>query len=452
MNINQPSDDELIKKAFSGESSIDKLVFGRNRVVEMILLFLSLPVLIPSLLISFIMAKRWGRVDFILLAVDGFVILLFSMGSPFFFIISLIAMISSGLLYILRHNKIPYGIFLGYSNLIAMMLMIGGVLFAVGFFRFVPWAPLSDLSNALGSYKDATVKSIMINRINSNTKINVVNAKYDWKEHLYKAKTPEGEKIVSMSPQEGFVTENPNELWTRGDELLGNNVTINTELSPSDSYKRNYTDIQKTKDGPKEIDSSLRQYVLIQGTEGRVWVASKLLQGEEESEIFQRKTHSGKLLRFYSDANQGRWYNAKSGKYLPYMCVVVMPSDDAQETLADKRKTEIIETIVPICDTRSSVWAVFAGELKEMPKAPVKGFFEGHSDTASKLAKYLSEHPPQDRGTDPVYVIVCRNADEYIRNNDLTGKFIRGFKWFNMLFIMPGFAIIIWALFIAKEE
>ena len=96
--------------------------------------------LIPSLIIMFVMAKRWGHIDIYLIIIDGliFTALGFVTG-PWIGTTMLVAWISSVWLYWMRRDRQGQGIFLGYSYLVSLMLILGGAFAIGGFATMFPW-------------------------------------------------------------------------------------------------------------------------------------------------------------------------------------------------------------------------------------------------------------------------------------------------------------------------
>lgn len=98
------------------------------------LLVLALPALVPGLVLTFIMAKRWGRVPFAMLAADAGILLLFCLPYPRLFPVVAISLAAAAVLYLSRmaQGRMPHGIVLGYSNLVALAIILGGALTALG--------------------------------------------------------------------------------------------------------------------------------------------------------------------------------------------------------------------------------------------------------------------------------------------------------------------------------
>lgn len=105
------------------------------RWLRAVIFFAAYPVIVPSLVIHWVFAKRWGRVPYFSVVADGFVVLLLCLGNPFLFSAAAVAF-ACALLLVFRSaalGRADSGIFLGYSNAVVMPLILGGLVAAVGF-------------------------------------------------------------------------------------------------------------------------------------------------------------------------------------------------------------------------------------------------------------------------------------------------------------------------------
>lgn len=95
---------------------------------------LAFPVTVPSLVIHWWFAKRWGRIPYVSIMVDGFVMLLFCLAHPMLTVLFVVSLGSTVALLIRAtvQRRADTGIFLGYSNMVALPLVFGGILCGVG--------------------------------------------------------------------------------------------------------------------------------------------------------------------------------------------------------------------------------------------------------------------------------------------------------------------------------
>lgn len=108
--------------------------------IRAIIFLLSFPVVVPSLMTHWLMAKRWGRIPLPSILFDGFVLLLFCMLYPVLWTFVLLSMAATAVLFIraVARGRAESGIFLGYSNMVAMPLILGGLLVIVGVIGATP--------------------------------------------------------------------------------------------------------------------------------------------------------------------------------------------------------------------------------------------------------------------------------------------------------------------------
>ncbi len=416
---------------------------------EVILLLLSLPVLIPSLILNFLMAKRWGRVDFYLLAIDGFIILLFALRSTVATVIVLTAMVASAILFIIRYRKLPYGIFLGYSNIVALLLMGGGLLFILGFWQLIPWTPLNELTSALGSEKSVTAQDLIRRPMGYNSFVALRNETVEWDKKLYRIIDEKGYRFSPYKTEGGIVITKPKEMWERRSELVGRMVTLQgASLSPQ-AFECDELEYTLSEKGVKEKDNSKRLLYLVPEAEGRVWIASK--PGElQPSASPSGDSYGGMLVISYADGSMGRWYQSRYSGHLPYMGVTILPERSAP---IDSVKPLRLETWVPVKGTGSTIWLAYNGDALATPPSSMKGVFKGSMGPVNGLSEALPDvsyfQGPLQK---PLVIMAVPSKYQYIKENDLVGAFMRGIRWSALAMLIPGILIIGAALYISSKE
>jgi hypothetical protein len=422
------------------EGALDSLEKPRLTMsqIERILLFLALPVVVPSLIINFLMAKRWGRVDFVILGFDGLVLLFLSMGSPFFFIM-LCALFASGILCILRAPKLPYGIFLGYSNAVAMLLIGGGILWLIGFFGFVPWKEINYHMAVSGSRRDVTARQVTDNRVSAPRKIRVTDGGLEWTKKVYRLQKPAGIVFTSSTPGKGSVLYNPSELWEKRDELAGSTVTLEGAILSPDTHETTHNEIMRKSGGVKEIDLTSRTFAYVKDTEGRVWVAA------QKADALNGTHFTGTAVIAYSDASRGRWYSARFHQNLPYMGMALFL--DHSEVPAEPG-VKVLDTWLPIKDTGESLWACYPGDLEALPPPPLEGVLEGHTTDTGALLTYIQKLSGHDFRGNSIQVLNCTRSTDYRKAHNPMGKALGAINWFYLLFLLPGLALTGWAFFL----
>jgi hypothetical protein len=118
-------------------------------MVEILLFVISIPVLVPALLLTWIQSRRWGRVPMTFIFIDGAILFLIGLGSDArgssgkflgmsaFTWLMFLGLGAAVILTVLRsgEGKLDQGILMGWSNLVVLLLMIGGASFLWGFLR-----------------------------------------------------------------------------------------------------------------------------------------------------------------------------------------------------------------------------------------------------------------------------------------------------------------------------
>ncbi len=105
---------------------------------------LAFPVTVPSLVVNWLMAKRWGRIPIFSMFVDGFIVLLLTLRYPLLLAWAAIACVASAVMLFraAKQRRIESGIFFGHSNMVALPLIFGGSAVLAGILVGVPSATL----------------------------------------------------------------------------------------------------------------------------------------------------------------------------------------------------------------------------------------------------------------------------------------------------------------------
>ncbi|MDQ7825807.1 MAG: tetratricopeptide repeat protein [Candidatus Eremiobacteraeota bacterium] len=422
--------------------------------LEVILLFLSLPVMVPSLLINFITAKRWGRIDFVLLAVDGFIILLFALRSTVATIIILIALAASALLLILRYQKIPCGIFLGYSNLVAMLLMGGGLVFMTGAHMLIPWTALSELTAAMGSEKKVKADQLITRSMGYDSYVTLENDSLEWEWAIYRLVYKDHYEFTRYNPEMGIVISKADELWERREELAGKIVTLAAVRVSPTVIEGSQLEYSFTDKGTKEKDYEKRYFAAVPEANGRVWVLSKPVTSPLDpplKEFLAQENYRGLLVISFATADMGRWYSSRYGMNLPYMGVAIIPD---KSPAVETKKPQRIETWVPVKGTGKTLWLAYRG-LATSGTAPraLSGLYKGSMGPINGISELLPDinyfKGPLQK---PLVIMAASSRAAYIKENDLAGEFLRGLNWGALLLALPGALVIVGGLFISARE
>ncbi len=130
----------------------------RARLIDAGLFLLMSPISAPSVVLTYLQAKRWGRIPFVMIVFD--VIVLLALSGPlgllfgfttaeagrFFFGSMVVAAFAFMVLAMRRAmaQKLETGIFLGYSNGTLLPLVAGGILLALGAGRIASAGPTAE--------------------------------------------------------------------------------------------------------------------------------------------------------------------------------------------------------------------------------------------------------------------------------------------------------------------
>lgn len=156
------------------------------------LLFLGLPLLVPSLLWMFLFSKRWGRVPLVAIAVDALVLVLVSSQVPRMAFVAVVAVAATAALYVWRSSQgaLEGGICLGYSNVVVLTIIAGGTLTMVGGCSVLPMGPLMHTSGLYRSPTKVTTKELAENRIFVPKRVEVKDARVDPGRAFYRLPGP----------------------------------------------------------------------------------------------------------------------------------------------------------------------------------------------------------------------------------------------------------------------
>jgi hypothetical protein len=378
-----PSDAEI-----AAALALDTAPPGDTLGLERFLLLLAIPVVAPSLLLAFLTARRWGRIDALVIAVDGLIVLLASLHAWLTTLISAVALIATGGLYVLRRQKLPYGIFLGFDNATAMAVIGGAAFFALGALPVV-----GAVADALNPAPRATLHALQGDRVHADVEV-TLDAPPDWNHVLYSRGggfTPDSDGIAKIL--------DPMELWNQREELGGRRVILALLAPPQSGGLCLSVEAGPTEQN-LERDVHTRLYAPIERTGGRVWIASGPIASEGDPAavaLLAAKQVSGTLLVFRSDAAQARWFKTRTGIDLHYLNVVLVADG------APAHEGSAVETWAPVADTGWRVWARWpAGVLPDRSGQGLLGVLSRERTPPSTLAsavllQFKGDVPPEIR-------------------------------------------------------
>lgn len=412
-------DPELISAAIAAER--EEADSGRSALLQALLLLLALPVIVPSLIWFWIGAKRWGRIDWVLLAVSGGALTLFALGSSYALALMLIADAAAGALFVMRYGKLDDGIFLGYSNAVALPLILAGVLAAFGTFAFMPVAAISQLMRLYSLEDTVTVKQLVSGSAPAAPRpVRLEGATLAPTGRFAEVSDAKGAvRLVRAAALEPIAVTAPKHLWERREELVGSIVRLDAPAA-SETFVRTAVPMQKEVGGPKLADAGTRVYGLLPDAQDRVWVASEPVTGnadEVAKQLATRRERFGTLVVTHADPEMARaWSQRHGARPLPAMAVAVVPGA-ATGGAADPTAP----TYAPVEDTGGQLWVYYPAGAPIGPTGSISGIFEVYSERVSRLAAAAGSP-----GRGPHRLVAAMTRDDFARAAGLHARVTGG--------------------------
>lgn len=157
------------------------------------LLFLGLPLLVPSLLGMLLLRKHWARVPVAAIAFSAVILALICSQVPRMTIVAVVAIAATVALYMWRASQ---GVLertqtsLGYSNAVVLSIIGGGALTMVGGCAVLPMGPLMHTSGLYRSPTTVSTKELGENQIPVPKRVEVKDAKVDPGRAFYRLPGP----------------------------------------------------------------------------------------------------------------------------------------------------------------------------------------------------------------------------------------------------------------------
>lgn len=344
-------DAELDRKLFTAgaaDLAARQRASKRLRLATVVLLALALPTVVPALLVNFLMAKRWGRVDFLIIGVDLLVICLIASQSMLF-VPALISAAAAAAVFILRHAHREEGIALGFPALVMTPAMAGGALLLGSFAVLGSRAGLAPTIERLRPPRlDRDVAAAAL----EGQEVLVRGDDLDWEQVVYC--TPD--RCSDQDPSEA-VELGAAEIMARRDELLGSAVTLAGEARPAATFDRAGMSVRATASSPATPDPAPRQHGLVPGTHAKLWIASA------PGGVLGAGPYSGRLVYVENDAEFARRYQA-SGQADPLpMLALTIVAGEGVETGSG------VEAWSPLVGAGDRVWVALPFEVDELGEA-----------------------------------------------------------------------------------
>ena len=166
-------------------------------LVHALVLLGALPLLMPSLIVAKLTAKRWGRIPAWMILFDAVFLLVVVSALPRLLPVWMAAAACVAFLAVRRawEGKAEQGIFLGYSNWVASGFILGGLLGFYGLFKTVP---VSMISRAFSVERRAEVRAgaIANEGVKPGQKILLADPQPDWDQRAL-ASRQDGKLLLS---------------------------------------------------------------------------------------------------------------------------------------------------------------------------------------------------------------------------------------------------------------
>lgn len=382
----------------------------------------SLPILIPSLFFSFIMAKRWGRIDFALIFLDALLLVFLCVMSPLFLPVAVLSAACLSALAILRAPKLGQGIFLGYSNAVALSVIFTGPLLLIGLFKIVPLGRW-DAALRRGSVQSVPLRQI--EKVGQTGNVRLTEATLDWDGRLYHTAS---NRFYRFDPTQPVEVLDASEILEREGELLGARVklrdsSVHAARATRTGVQYSYAPIPKDHSGLL-TDATSRVYSPAStGRPGKVWLAS-------DNGTFGTGTLAWTLTED-SFGRQNRLFPVPM--YGAFLAVI-----------AGLEPSPVADVWVPVKGHTTSVWLIVAPDAARPEQ--IQGMYEPHSlekERDSLRDSGLFNPPPSE-----VYALDARPAAGQAVTPEAPP-----IAWGTALaFLIPGIVGIGGALYLALNE
>jgi len=411
---------------------------------ESALFLLSFPVLIPSLLIMWVMAKRWGHIDIYLILVDGLILTgLGFLTGPWIGTLMLVSWISSVWLYWLRRDRQEVGIFLGYSNLVAMLLVIGGGLTIGGAIAVVPWSAIGRWNDVRAEPIPAKVERARDRALPRERRVNLHDAKLDFELAVERRKVGGQWRFVSSAKpveRSGAPDFTPR-LWTERKYFAGREIEYARAFPAGFSSVRGRVEVEE--DGKKRwLEGQSRHFTLVLGSD-RVWVVTA-----------EPVPHAGGPVRgvarlIYNEAAIAAAYSKKGHGNLPMMGLAIFDGESAPAAAAaEEAPATETEIWVPVKQPAGAFWVRFPAGVKPTGTEQVTGFYVGGAADFPGLNEICVQLTHRDAGR----VLYQQPLDGFLAEMKLREAIFASVAWKHAGWLAAGVLLLGGAAWRARYE
>jgi hypothetical protein len=397
---------------------------------ESLLFILSFPVLIPSLILAFVMAKRWGHIDVYLILVDGLLLTgLAFLTSPLLGVVILISWLASVFLYWLRRDRQRAGIFLGYSNLIAYLLIFGGGLAIGGFIAVFPFSQFGRWQTIRRNPIETTFAAARDRGMPSERTVVFTDGALDFSHSAYRQKKDGTWRFIAKAKADTVRFSRPQirQLWNNYKELAGREVELVDTPVANFGGRRDRVEIGEG-DAKRLLDTPGLTFSLVEGSEGRLWIAStRPLAGTSA-------TVQGVARIIYNDSSVGRDYaQAKRGN-MPYMGLAIFEGEKGLPGPAPEAQ----EVWVPLKDSRGAFWFRFPEGVVPEGSESARGINLGTAAQFEGLTGLNAELFSVDAGR----VLYHQSPAAYLAEEKVGEKFRSEVAWNKFPWLAAGLGLL----------
>ncbi|MBI4859870.1 MAG: hypothetical protein HY815_06355 [Candidatus Riflebacteria bacterium] len=411
------------------------------------LLVVALPVVVPALILGWLVAGRWGRRDGTVLAAVTLALLVGTVPWPPLCVTLLLAALASGLLLALRQSRLDGGMVLGYSSAVAWRLVASGALLGIGVGTLVPWGAAARIASLLWRVDPESVASLASPGAAAGPRaVRIDGPAVDRSRILVRVDLPTGPAVVDPDRGAPVRIEDPGDLWTRRQELLGRWIYLTRAPVVDRTYERSTVELIRARGGFKEVDRVRRIHAPVAASGGRVWLVSEpVVAGDAAVRQFVDRSLTGLLVHLCSDPELRRSYAMHHKDPLPQLMVGLLAGRPPPMPVA-------LESYMPFQGVGDALWAAFPGALPGPLGTTMLGVYETGGPTVARLLATVRERAASPEAVPRIGLVRSLSPAEYVDREHLLEGFQERIGWSGLLWIVLGSLLLIWAIALCMEE
>lgn len=433
--------DAMLRAALVLEKEPAPLLSGARW--ESLLFLLSFPVLIPSLIIMFVMAKRWGHIDIYLIIIDGLIFTMLGfLTGPWIGTMMLVSWISSVWLYWMRRDRQGHGIFLGYSYLISLLLVFGGAFAIGGFATMFPWNAYARWTAAREAPIVTTVERARERAIPRDRQIVLQGATLDFERAVTREKiNGKWQFAAKQKPADVWFDQSGlGKLWSGYKAVVGREVELVNVRSTGFGGVRERVEIQEG-ETKRWLDTKSLHFTLVDGIAARVWVATSAPPG------INSFSPRGIARAIFNDTSVAAAYAKDRRGNLPLMGIAIFDGETGPPP-PPPPVAEAREVWVPVKDARGAFWVRFPEGATPTGNEPAAGYYIGDAEESPGLGAVSAQLFSRDHAR----VLYQQKTAAYVDEQLIFDQMKATIAWKNGLWLAAGLLILGGAVWRAREE